>query len=89
MRVSRLCGDASELTAGEGIPMAALQEAHGELWGASPDAQVLRVLWEAELQPLGDGSSSPGWSSSLFLICVCDLMRPLLTLFIIQSDLTK
>uniref|UniRef100_G3PLX9 non-specific serine/threonine protein kinase n=1 Tax=Gasterosteus aculeatus TaxID=69293 RepID=G3PLX9_GASAC len=43
----------SEQTAGEVIRMAALQEeAPRKVWGANPDPQVLRVLQEAELQPL-------------------------------------
>ncbi|XP_077964889.1 serine/threonine-protein kinase Nek1 isoform X1 [Gasterosteus aculeatus] len=42
-----------EQTAGEVIRMAALQEeAPRKVWGANPDPQVLRVLQEAELQPL-------------------------------------
>ncbi|KAM8874333.1 serine/threonine-protein kinase Nek1 isoform 2-T4 [Spinachia spinachia] len=42
-----------EQTAGEVIQMAALQEeAPRKVWGANPDSQVLRVLQEAELQPL-------------------------------------
>lgn len=61
----------SEQTAGEVIQMAVLQEdAPRKMWGASPDSQVLKVLKEAELQPLTqpletlticeDESSSPG-----------------------------
>lgn len=43
----------SEQTAGEVIQMGGLQEeAPRKVWGASPDSQVLRVLQEAELQPL-------------------------------------
>ncbi|KAM6938096.1 serine/threonine-protein kinase Nek1 isoform 2-T2 [Lycodopsis pacificus] len=42
-----------EQTSGEVIQMAALQEeAPRKVWAASPDSQVLRVLREAELQPL-------------------------------------
>ncbi|XP_062419476.1 LOW QUALITY PROTEIN: serine/threonine-protein kinase Nek1 [Pungitius pungitius] len=42
-----------EQTAGEVLQMAALQEeAPRKVWGANPDSQVLRVLREAELQPL-------------------------------------
>ncbi|XP_075943416.1 serine/threonine-protein kinase Nek1 isoform X2 [Anarhichas minor] len=42
-----------EQTSGEVIQMAALQEeAPRKVWGASPDSHVLRVLREAELQPL-------------------------------------
>ncbi|XP_025758592.1 serine/threonine-protein kinase Nek1 isoform X2 [Oreochromis niloticus] len=42
-----------EQTAGEVIQMAVLQEdAPRKMWGASPDSQVLKVLKEAELQPL-------------------------------------
>lgn len=48
-----LCVFVSEQTAGEVIRMAALQEeAPRKVWGANPDPQVLRVLQEAELQPL-------------------------------------
>lgn len=43
----------SEQTAGEVIQMAGLhEEAPRKVWGANPDSQVLRVLQEAELQPL-------------------------------------
>lgn len=42
-----------EQTAGEVIQIAGLQEeAPRKEWGASPDSRVLRVLQEAELQPL-------------------------------------
>ncbi|XP_074525003.1 serine/threonine-protein kinase Nek1 isoform X2 [Halichoeres trimaculatus] len=42
-----------EQTAGEVIQMGLLhEEAARKMWGASPDSQVLRVLQEAELQPL-------------------------------------
>lgn len=65
------CFFVSEQTAGEVIQMAVLQEdAPRKMWGASPDSQVLKVLKEAELQPLTqpletlticeDESSSPG-----------------------------
>lgn len=38
---------------GEVIQMGMLQgEAPRKVWGKSPDSQVLRVLQEAELQPL-------------------------------------
>lgn len=43
----------SEQTAGEVIQMGGLhEEAPRKVWGVSPDSQVLRVLQEAELQPL-------------------------------------
>ncbi len=43
----------SEQTAGEVIQMARLhEEAPRKVWGLSPASQVLRVLQEAELQPL-------------------------------------
>lgn len=43
----------SEQTAGEVIKMGGLQEeAPRKAWGVTPDSQVLRVLQEAELQPL-------------------------------------
>ncbi|XP_034738589.1 serine/threonine-protein kinase Nek1 isoform X3 [Etheostoma cragini] len=42
-----------EQTVGEVIPMGRLQdEAPRKVWRASPDSQVLRLLQEAELQPL-------------------------------------
>lgn len=70
----------SEQTAGEVIQMGGLHEdAPRKVWGGSPDSQVLRVLQEAELQPLTqqlenvsiceEDFSSPGSSSfSLFLL---------------------
>lgn len=43
----------SEQTVGEVIQMGRLQEeAPRKVWGVSPNSQVLRVLQEAELQPL-------------------------------------
>lgn len=43
----------SEHTAGEVIQMGGLhEEAPRKVWGVSPDSRVLRVLQEAELQPL-------------------------------------
>ncbi|XP_034565573.1 serine/threonine-protein kinase Nek1 [Notolabrus celidotus] len=47
------CIPTIEQTAGEVIQMGVLHEdAARKMWGASPDSQVLRVLQEAELQPL-------------------------------------
>ncbi|KAG7228793.1 hypothetical protein INR49_008571 [Caranx melampygus] len=47
------CNMTIEQTAGEVIQMCALQEENPrKVWGASPVSQVLRVLQEAELQPL-------------------------------------
>lgn len=47
-----MCG-VSEKTAGEVIQMGVLQEeAPRKAWGVCPHSQVLRVLQEAELQPL-------------------------------------
>lgn len=44
---------ATEQTVGEVIQMGMLQEeAPRKVWGVIPDSQVLRVLQEAELQPL-------------------------------------
>lgn len=43
----------SEQTVGEVIQMGVLhEEPQRKVWGVSPDSQVLRVLQEAELQPL-------------------------------------
>lgn len=63
-----------EQTAGEVLQMGGLhEEAPRKVWGMNPDSQVLRVLQEAELQPLTlpmenaticeEDSSVPGWSS--------------------------
>uniref|UniRef100_A0AAX7W0A9 non-specific serine/threonine protein kinase n=1 Tax=Astatotilapia calliptera TaxID=8154 RepID=A0AAX7W0A9_ASTCA len=71
------CATAKQ-TAGEVIQMAVLQEdAPRKMWGASPDSQVLKVLKEAELQPLTqpletlticeDESSNPADLESVFL----------------------
>ncbi|XP_071395125.1 serine/threonine-protein kinase Nek1 [Centroberyx affinis] len=47
------CIRTTEQTVGEVIQMGVLQEeAPRKAWGRSPDSQVLRVLQEAELQPL-------------------------------------
>ncbi|CAJ1059944.1 serine/threonine-protein kinase Nek1 isoform X2 [Xyrichtys novacula] len=47
------CIPTIEQTAGEVIKMDVLhEEAARKVWGASPDSQVLKVLQEAELQPL-------------------------------------
>ncbi|XP_040897088.1 serine/threonine-protein kinase Nek1 isoform X2 [Toxotes jaculatrix] len=47
------CITTIEQTAGEVIQMGVLQEENPrKMWGASPDCQVLKVLQEAELQPL-------------------------------------
>lgn len=68
----------SEQTAGAVIQMCRPheEEAPRKVWPVKPDSQVLRVLQEAELQPLtqelgnvslcDDDSSSPGSSSALF-----------------------
>lgn len=48
-----MCMYVSEQTAGEVIQMGGLQEeAPRKVWRSSPDSLVLRVLQEAELQPL-------------------------------------
>lgn len=60
----------SEQTAGEVIQMDVVQEeAPRKAWGVSPHSQVLRVLQEAELQPLTQQLelSSPGLSFLVFL----------------------
>lgn len=73
----------SEQTAGEVIQMCALQEENPrKVWGASPVSQVLRVLQEAQLQPLTqqlENASicekefpSPGWSSFLHFLTIFD-----------------
>uniref|UniRef100_A0A4W6E0U6 non-specific serine/threonine protein kinase n=1 Tax=Lates calcarifer TaxID=8187 RepID=A0A4W6E0U6_LATCA len=47
------CATTTEQTAGEVIQMGVLhEEPQRKVWGVSPDSQVLRVLQEAELQPL-------------------------------------
>ncbi|XP_044054578.1 serine/threonine-protein kinase Nek1 isoform X2 [Siniperca chuatsi] len=51
--LEQTCITTIEQTAGEVIQMGGLQEeAPRKVWGVSPDSQVLRVLQEAELQPL-------------------------------------
>ncbi|KAM9358014.1 serine/threonine-protein kinase Nek1 [Symphorus nematophorus] len=51
--LEQTCFTTIEQTAGEVIQMGGLyEEAPRKVWGASPDSQVLRVLQEAELQPL-------------------------------------
>ncbi|KAI3368338.1 hypothetical protein L3Q82_008045 [Scortum barcoo] len=51
--LEQTCFTTIEQTAGEVIQMAGLHDnAPRKVWGVSPDTQVLRVLQEAELQPL-------------------------------------
>ncbi|XP_045906162.1 serine/threonine-protein kinase Nek1 isoform X1 [Micropterus dolomieu] len=51
--LEQTCITTIEQTAGEVIQICGLQEeAPRKVWGVSPDSQVLRVLQEAELQPL-------------------------------------